>query len=56
MDSIIELQARVAKLEARIDVLTRGLQLTLVAAKPASEWIDANMAKIDAEHKKPTPL
>lgn len=41
---------RLAKVEAQIDTLTRALHLTTVAAKPASEWLDAQMAKIDANH------
>ena len=38
---------RLARLEAQVDALTRGLQLTLVAAQPASKWLDAKMAAID---------
>jgi hypothetical protein len=46
-----ELEARVAKLEQQVDVLTRALHLTLVAAEPAGNWLDANMAKIDKAHE-----
>lgn len=55
MTDSIETEARIARLEAQMDVLTRALHLSLVAAKPASEWLDASMAKIDTEHKKGVP-
>ena len=44
---------RLARLEAQVDALTRGLQLTLVAAQPASKWLDAKMAAIDRAYAIP---
>jgi hypothetical protein len=44
----VDLEERVAKLEAQVDVLTRALHLTTVAAKPTSEWLDAKMKQIEA--------
>lgn len=40
--------ARLARLEAQVDTLTRALHLTLVSAQPTSKWLDAKMAEIDA--------
>jgi hypothetical protein len=45
-----DIDARLARVEAQVDALTRALHLTLVAAQPTSKWLDAQMAKIDAEH------
>lgn len=45
-----ENDARVSKLEAQVDALTRALHLLTVAHKPTSEWLDATMAKIDETH------
>jgi len=39
--------ARLAKVEAQIDALTRALHLLTVAHKPTSEWLDKTMADID---------
>jgi hypothetical protein len=38
---------RVRVLEAQVDAVIRALHLTTVAAKPASEWLDATLAKIN---------
>lgn len=45
-----EIDARVSRLEAQVDALTRALHLTTVAAKPTSEWLDAQMEKIERTH------
>lgn len=42
--------ARIAKVEAQVDTLTRALHLLTVAHKPTSEWLDAQMEKIDATY------
>jgi hypothetical protein len=46
-----ELEQRVEKLEKQVEALTTALQLTLVCAKPVSEWLDAQNEKIELRDK-----
>jgi hypothetical protein len=46
-----DLERRVETLEKQVRALTTALQLTLVAAKPVSEWLDAQNEQIDMRDK-----
>lgn len=43
----VPLDERVRVLEEQVAALITALHLTTVAAKPASEWLDASLAKIN---------
>lgn len=40
-----DLLTRVGELERKVDLLTKGLHLTLVSVRPGLEWLDAMMEK-----------
>lgn len=49
MTSQDDVEDRLTKLEAQVAALTTALHLSLVSAKPASEWLDAQMEKINEQ-------